>query len=213
MNKIIYEKNYVIEDNIDFYAALDDSDHDEDGDTICLISQGPLDDNAVELKCGHHFNYVEIYNEVIKQKLGKHSLLDKTLLSLKRNEFLCPYCRTKHNELLPHVKDVDLSVKYINGVNAPKHCCMKYHNCSYITKSGKNKGSCCSEHAFLVGSQRLCNKHMVYVKKRQNKQKIAKIDSAHQLCSAILKTGKRKGEQCGAKISATGQQTCKRHTT
>lgn len=212
MNKIIYEKNYVVEDNIDFYAALEDSDDDET-ENICLISQVPLDENAVELKCGHKFNYVEIYNEVMKQKLNKHLLLDQSLHSLKRNEFLCPYCRTKHYELLPHIKETSLHVKYINGVNAPKHCCMQYHNCSYITKSGKNKGSCCTEHAFLVGSQRFCNKHMAYVKKQQQKQHVDKKTLPNEKCSAILKSGKRKGEQCGAKIHITGHQTCKRHTT
>lgn len=212
MNKVIIDKNYVIEDNIDFYAALEDSDN-EDNENMCLISHSQLDNNSIVLNCGHKFNYIEIYNEVKQQKIGKHLSMDKNLQSLKRNEFLCPYCRSRQSALLPHIKQSSMNITYINGVNAPKHCCMDFNTCSYITKTGKNKGVQCSEHAFMIDGNRYCNKHVAYYKKKLQKQSTLSLEVPHEKCSAFLKTGKRKGEQCGAKIYDEVNQTCKRHTT
>ena len=115
MNKVIIANNYVIEDNIDFYAALEDSDN-EDNENMCLISHSQLDNNSIVLNCGHKFNYIDIYNEVKQQKIGKHLSMDKNLQSLKRNEFLCPYCRSRQNELLPHIKQSSMNITYINTI-------------------------------------------------------------------------------------------------
>lgn len=211
MNKLFIEKKYVIEDNIDFYSALNDSDDEEDDTKVCLISQKILDQNAITLNCGHSFNYVEIYNEVKKQKLSKGITLDSNLRNLKKNEFICPYCRTLQTSLLPHVKNKELNIQYISGVNTPLTSSMPFNSCTYITKSGKNKGVPCKEHALTFNNTCLCSKHLIYYNKKQNSSTLS-LSIPHDTCSAILKSGKRKGQPCGAKIYDNINQTCKRHS-
>ena len=207
MNKENKTKNYVIEDNIDFYSALNDSDEENENTNMCLISQNILDENAITLNCGHSFNYIDLYNEVKKQKSSKNLTLDKNIQQLKKNEYICPYCRTRQHSLLPHVKDEN--IQYISGVNAPFHACMPFHHCSYITKSGKNKGIPCKEHALMKNNLRLCSRHSSYIIKYSNKKNL----ESHEKCCAVLKFGIRKGQHCGAKIHNVETQTCKRHTT
>ena len=43
-------------------------DEDENDDNICLISGVPLEDKYITLCCGHKFNYIAIYNEILNQK-------------------------------------------------------------------------------------------------------------------------------------------------
>ena len=148
--------NIVIEDNIDFYKELYESD-DEDSNELCLISQLPLNENHVVLSCGHKFNLIPIYNEVTKQKTLKNKTLDKNICSLKKNNFICPYCRKVQHQLLPHIKTDNIN--YIIGVNSPATLCMPYHKCIYKMKSGKNKGVLCDSAAFSYDGKCYCNKH------------------------------------------------------
>ena len=37
-------------------------------DNVCLISKDPLEKNSIKLNCGHEFNYLPLYNELIVQK-------------------------------------------------------------------------------------------------------------------------------------------------
>ena len=57
---------YIIEDNINFFDELNSDDCDPNN--TCLIENKPLVDNFITLSCGHKFNYLPIYNEIIKQK-------------------------------------------------------------------------------------------------------------------------------------------------
>ena len=43
--------------------------NDNSTDNICLISQEPLDYTFIELKCGHKFNYIPLYNDIKLHKL------------------------------------------------------------------------------------------------------------------------------------------------
>ena len=61
---------------IDFYSELKkelsvDSTNKEQ---CCLITQMPLSDNYITLECNHKFNYLPLYNEVVKQKACLNSL-------------------------------------------------------------------------------------------------------------------------------------------
>ena len=109
MNK---HSNYIIEDGVDFYSILNEDDSDSDDeknnnqDNCCLISHNELDENSITLACNHTFNFIDIYKEVLKQKTFRSSL-DKNIITLKKNEFLCPYCRKKQVSLLPHVKNTN----------------------------------------------------------------------------------------------------------
>jgi hypothetical protein len=61
---------YNVENNIDFYKELYNSldhatgtnDNNEENTELCLITNVPLKDNFVKLKCGHKFNYEAIFS-------------------------------------------------------------------------------------------------------------------------------------------------------
>ena len=52
----------------------------EEKDNICLISNDKLEVNYITLGCGHKFNYLDLYNEVVYQKTKK--ILDNNNLKI-----------------------------------------------------------------------------------------------------------------------------------
>ena len=48
---------------IDFFSEIDNIDLNEE-ENICLISNLPLDDTHITLKCGHKFNYKPLFNDI-----------------------------------------------------------------------------------------------------------------------------------------------------
>jgi hypothetical protein len=110
-------KKYNVEGNIDFFAelykSLDDDEKDDDNN-ICLITNQSLSSNFVELKCGHKFNYLPLYNDVMNHK-KKFNNMEGSATRLKHNEIRCPYCRTKQTGLLPCYEELNLPK--ISGVN------------------------------------------------------------------------------------------------
>jgi hypothetical protein len=210
MNKSLDDTNYVIEDNFNFYEALEDSDNDDDKEAeICLISQKCLDENAITLNCNHKFNFFDIYKEVVNQKKKTHSL-DKNIRLLKKSEFLCPYCRSVQKELLPHIKNLSMGINFYIGVNSPHNICMPYHECSYKTLSGKSKGVPCGCPAFSYDGITHCNKHYAATQKKL----LAPTNNNNNnniLCCAIMKSGKNIGGICGVKIKTNNDTLCGRH--
>jgi len=66
---------YKIEGNVDFFAelykSLDTKEFEEkieDNNNYCLITNNPLTDKHVSLNCGHKFNYIPIYNDLVNYK-------------------------------------------------------------------------------------------------------------------------------------------------
>ena len=125
--------------------------NDNKDDNLCLISNEKLDDSQIELLCGHKFNYLHIYKEVIKQKNCCNSL---NIINLKKNQIQCPYCRSIQNSILPFKPYPD--IKRIYGINSPKDWEMLLDKCTYIFKSGKNKGKYCEK----LCNGKFCNKHI-----------------------------------------------------
>lgn len=126
-------KNYNIEGGINFfdelYKSLDDeNDIITDDSNICLISNKPLIDKFVELKCGHKFNYVELYKDLVNH-ISKFNSLEGTNSRLKPNEIRCPYCRSKQMELLPYYEE--LGLKEVPGVNTLMVTHVKTNNYNY----------------------------------------------------------------------------------
>ena len=200
--------NYIIEDNFDFFEELNNEAYENTKITdMCLISNDPLDKNAITLECNHTFNFLPLYNEIMQQK--KYNNLETT--RLKSNQMKCPYCRSISNKLLPHIKIND-SIRYIFGVNSPSNLCMITNTCKYKFKSGKNKGTCCDKSALYFGDNYYCNQHKKYAKYEgdmniaNNKNNNVSLNR----CKAILKTGKNKGDQCKCK-SIENSEYCKRH--
>ena len=214
--------NYVIEDNINFYDELNNSD-DEDVN-CCLITGMPLDKNKITLECGHEFNFNSLYNEVVNQKIkNKYTHYSSDKLSLC--QIKCPYCRNVQNKLLPHIK-LNKEFAYITGVNTPKYLCMPFHTCQYLFKSGKRKNKLCCNTAYYNLDSDLsnsyCNTHHTQLQRKKNNISIntsadnsivdntTKNNSVLQTCKGILKSGKRKGQECSCK-TYKGSDYCKKH--
>ena len=110
--------NIILEGGVNFYDELNksDSEVDDEEEECCLITNYPLDKNSITLQCNHKFNLLPLYKEVCNQKCKASHLEIK---KLKMNEIKCPYCRQRHNKLLPHVK-LNNTMSYIHGVNSPE---------------------------------------------------------------------------------------------
>jgi septum formation inhibitor MinC len=110
---------YVFESNINFfdelYKSLDIEEKEEENeDDICLITKQNLCDRFVKMNCGHKFNYLPLYNDILNHKKKFNSMESRTG-ALHNNEIRCPYCRNKQTGVLPYYED--LSLLKVNGVN------------------------------------------------------------------------------------------------
>jgi len=172
----------------------------------------PLDKNSIKLPCSHEFNLLPLYNEVVQQKL-KTSTSHLNMDKLAFNQIKCPYCRQKFDFLLPHIL-LNKQMMFYPGVNTPEKLCMDFHMCEYIFKSGKNKNKKCLKTAYYGISGCYCSAHHINMEKQTAsscKQSVSSNNENIILCNAILKSGKRLGEVCGAKSCAENNQFCKRH--
>lgn len=201
--------NFIIEGNLNFYDELNKTelDDDEDETNTCLLTYMTLDKNHITLPCNHKFNFFPLYREIICQKTPSlKSYLNTEKLQF--NEIKCPYCRQKSNKLLPYIKLND-NMMFHQGVNSPEKFCMSFHKCSHIFRSGKNKNSICCKTAYYNGENCYCNKHHILINKKNEKEEQNKLIQK-SLCKTILKSGKRKGEECGSNIFIN--ECCKKHT-
>lgn len=112
---------YKIEGGINFfeelYKSLDIEENEsktEEDNKLCLITNQPLTDFFVEMKCGHKFNYLPLYYD-IKNHKQKYNNLEGNSGRLSTNEIRCPYCRKKQSDVLPFHEE--LKLEKINGVN------------------------------------------------------------------------------------------------
>ena len=163
--------NYIIEDGIDFFSTLKDeleTNQVENNENTCLITHQPLEDNYIKLECGHKFNYISIYNEVIYQKYNNY--LEPTHLLM--NQIKCPYCRKITNKLLPYINHP--LVSYKRGVNYPLKYCMKLYTCEWVIKSGKRKSELCGKEAYKSNFGTYCCLHQkVSSKSNEKKNKVS----------------------------------------
>ena len=153
--------NYIIEDNLDFKAALA-SDLTEE-QSICLISQQPLTKSHIQLPCKHTFNYKPLYKEIYVQKTVRN--LYETV-RLKINEVKCPYCRSISEHLLPYLPSEERERK--NGVNSPAKYCMPYSLACEWTNNTKEKT--CAKPACYIDTVSYCKTH--YQKATVQKDKV-----------------------------------------
>jgi len=114
-------KKYNIEGGIDFfselYKSLDDEENNcktEEDNNLCLITNQSLTDKFVKMECGHKFNYLPLFNDLVNHK-KKFNNMESTSTHLKLNEIRCPYCRKKSTGLLPYYEEFGLAK--ITGVN------------------------------------------------------------------------------------------------
>jgi len=114
-------KKYIVEGGIDFFAelykSLDDEENNnknEEDNNKCLITNQPLTDKFVELSCGHKFNYLPLYNDVLNHK-KKFNNMEGSATRLKQGEMRCPYCRKRSTGLLTYYEELNLPK--VVGVN------------------------------------------------------------------------------------------------
>jgi len=112
---------YNIEGGINFfeelYKSLDVEENEEktdDDNNKCLITNQILGDKHVSLMCGHKFNYIPLYNDILNHK-KKFNYLEASAGKLATNEIRCPYCRKKQTGVLPYYEE--LGLEKVNGVN------------------------------------------------------------------------------------------------
>ena len=191
-----------------------------DVDNSCLLTKEPLNDIHVNLNCGHKFNYIPLYKEVVIQKTSAGMTTNGYYNSctLRLNEMKCPYCRRVQDKLLPFL-NYD-NIKKLRGVNAPESLCMKVRVCEYIeTANNKRKNtkkkksdSCECNATHLVNGAYYCKKHCELQQQgQQEKQVEEKVDICsvsnedNNVCGVIIKTGKKKGLPC------TSSSKCRIH--
>lgn len=160
--------------NIDFFSELnninnlDDEDID-DTNNKCLIYYNDLTHNYITLSCGHKFNYLPLFKEVFTQKRYRGY---NNYLRLRTSQFICPYCRTLQNKLLPYIPI--LKNEKIYGINSPFAYCMKHKTCQYVFKTGKNKNNVCGDSGFSSVYGDYCKIHY-------NKMVAAKIKNDNKI--------------------------------
>jgi hypothetical protein len=113
----IHMNKYIVEGNLNLFEELNKSLNIEDSDAdneICLITQQCLINNYVEMTCGHKFNYIPLYLDLVnhKQKFNKMEISDN---HLNPDEIRCPYCRKKQIGLLTYYEEYNLPK--FHGVN------------------------------------------------------------------------------------------------
>jgi hypothetical protein len=150
---------YVVEGNINFYEELyksfDEPESQEESTDLCLITNSPLTENFVTLNCNHKFNYDAIYNDIYCHK-KKYNSMERCLV--KQKEIRCPYCRTIHPSLLPHIEGYPKShgVNYydekleVNLVNNNCYIAYTLVVCCYVSAPVDNITPKCNTHYVKV---------------------------------------------------------------
>ena len=208
--------------NTDFFNELysqmcNETINNSDFDKKCLITGDILENKYITLLCGHTFNYSSILKEVERQK---YSVPKTEVQRLKKHELKCPYCRNIQNGILPLFDGYE-KIKY---VNYPKTYSMKGEKCKYTFRYGKRKGQYCNKpcyDTYCISCEkkvlRQKNKKAIQQKKKKTQNKVIINQESTQntilqdnsvvvgnetecICKALIKSGKRKGQQCGRKV-------------
>jgi len=103
---------YRTEGNINFYEELKKNLEEVDDKNTCLITGDKLTDFFVKLNCGHKFNYIPLYKDLVNFK-RKYRHMEKNTVS--NNEIRCPYCRAIQ-PLIPFY--TELGLEKVVGVNS-----------------------------------------------------------------------------------------------
>jgi hypothetical protein len=212
---------YAIEGNIDFYSELSKLDEKEDitdESMLCLISRLPLTADYVRMECGHQFNYMPLYNDLVHQTKPSMSGMSKP------GRIVCPFCRHSQPTLLPF----RIEYKPVIGVNLYPHklckgftkmipatcpCEFSSHNlCSAYVYEAVNGKHYCDNHRIIgvsVCKQEASHSDFLKKHKKATKTNEKKLNSLG--CSQTLKTGPNKGNPCGCKKLVSGTTVCLRH--
>jgi len=202
---------YVVENNIDFYKLLCETENEcENEDNLCMITKDKLTDTHVTLNCNHKFNYLPLLKDMYTRMYLSHDVKCLRGVPINVNKIECPYCRNITNHILPFIKEeYDINIYGINSlrhedliqeVNIPF-----YNICKCLVENCKSY--CYSEYVLPFCSRHLMDKKLIREYKNNVKHKL--LMQNNMLCNIILKSGIRKGKQCGQQCEIGG--ICKRH--
>jgi hypothetical protein len=230
---------YLVEGNIDFYGELYkslDKTQNEASDSLdeisnCLITNDPLTENHVVLQCGHKFNYVPLYKDLVNRKTKLASLDTQ---NLKVNEIRCPYCREKDAKLLPYYEHIGVEKFHgVNYIDETKNsiilnsgddyfmgsCCYKFINglsqevqCPqyYVTKHDDGKDYCYTH--LRVIKRKLIKEKLLEKKAAEKAAKLAeKAEIKNQIALEKQKVKEEK-QKAKVEIQKTKQKTFKKQT-
>jgi len=213
---------YNIEGEIDFYAELnknvEDTSNSDDDTNKCLITRLPLVDGFVRMECGHSFNYLPLYNELVQQQ--KPSICGYA----KIGRIVCPFCRHSQQTFLPY----NPAFKLVIGVNMYPTKLLKSDTLQLCQETKPCSIDGCSQNAgfTLSSSENYCQSHKLlglsinkqkahheaFLSKKTNSDMKLDKKTTAGCCTQILKTGIRKGQACACKKVVNGTTLCSRHT-
>lgn len=203
---------YDIEDNINFYellkSSMDEEENDDSQEKVCLISNQPLVEPYVTMKCGHSFNYSPLFKDICSVKANNHMERHR----LKANQIRCPYCRSVENHVLPYIRQPKCGRKdTVNWFDINKHkirdfICYSEGLCAFCLNLNKKTvlSPCGQYHYCLEHYQEKFPKNKAFPRigifnfSENSESENVAIQTAAQGCCAILKSGIRKGQMCGA---------------
>jgi hypothetical protein len=202
---------YKIEGGFDFYSALkteDKEEEKEDDTNICLITRMPLMVDFVQMECGHKFNYLPLYNDLVQHT--KPSLSGV----LRSGCIACPFCRRSQSTLLPYNERFKLVIgvnlyplkmcKDASAIMVPKSVC-EFASLNVCTSEYTYKLSCgkhyCVTHKILgmsIAVQEMNHSAFLLKKEKLDKKlldKLAKLAKKQQAKEAKDKGQQDKGQQ------------------
>jgi hypothetical protein len=210
---------YNIENNIDFYnelyTSLDNkSNNDENNNDLCLITNLPLVNNFVQLKCGHKFNYGPLYKDIFNHK-KKFNNMEQIKTKLKQNQIRCPYCRNIQDELLPYYENFGYPKEHgVNffDINKPNYNYSNYivdsnNQCQYqttIDQSGISHIQQCNHYGYIHSilknkynnDNKYCYNHrLIIVKELKDNDKKEKIKIKKEFMQQKIELKKMKVEE------------------
>ena len=176
---------YSIEGNLDFYAELYKSldefgenkvTNNSENNNSCLITNLTLTENHVKLSCGHKFNYVPLFKDLVVRK-NKTAAMDTQIL--KVNEIRCPYCRNKESMLLPYYENMGVDkVHGVNFIDDTKIITKLNFASSYFSGTCNYKdGDLSCQHTYVTtfgDGKDYCHTHTRFLERKAIKDKILK---------------------------------------
>ena len=181
-------RNIIVEDGFDFWKELNEDEETDDfqnkiiNKKLCELTREPLVENYITLPCGHSFNYKPLCIELCTLKDPNNV---KSMTRYLGRRICCPYCRQTFNKLLPVIPTI--KIEYKCSTILPKYVAttsqsnmIEHRTCSYVYKSGKNKGKQCGCKGFDVNGVSLCIKHW-RASQRAKKQIIKKKLTVEEL--------------------------------
>jgi hypothetical protein len=129
-----HEVNNAFFDDFMNCISTEQTTQEDENSKICLISNEPLEEFAIRLKCGHSFNYSSLLNAIHQYKSDQYKISKK-----QDYDTYCPYCREKTEGLLPYAPNFEK----IKNVNIPFNRSFGDNVCAHVMTNKKECGRKC----------------------------------------------------------------------